>query len=351
MPATVPSGLPVCLFGTRRENFSRRSFLIIILEEFPLAYRLNLYNVALSLHTWRIPTGEIAKVPCLKPQFVDLHTHSSASDGTDDPAALVARAASEGLCAVALTDHDTVSGLPAATAAGEKLGIIVVRGCELAVSTPYGEAHILGLWLPEKPGRLAEALRGIREAREARNREMVDRFRRAGYGLSYPELLAEAAGESVGRPHMASLLVKKGVCANTREAFARFLGDGKPMHVPRALPSPEEGLALLLREGATTVLAHPMLLRAPLSGLDALVGNMAAMGLDALEAHHSEHDAAAARQAARLAERHGLAVSGGSDYHGDLRANICLGRVHGNRRVPRAVYDGLLARRAAKGLP
>lgn len=276
-------------------------------------------------------------------QFVDLHTHSSASDGTDAPANLVARAASEGLYAVALTDHDTVSGFPEAVAAGKRHGVVVVRGCELAVASPFGEVHILGLWLPEKPERLEAALRDIREAREDRNREMTERFRRAGYDVSYPEVLAEAAGESVGRPHMARLLVKKKICPDINAAFATFLGDGKPMHVPRVLLSPEEGLSLLQQENAVTVMAHPMLLEASLSDLDTLVGRLAALGLDALEVFHSEHDAAAVRRASKLAERHGLAVSGGSDYHGGVRSNVTLGHAWGGRRIPRALHDGLAA--------
>ena len=285
------------------------------------------------------------------PGFIDLHTHTSASDGTDSPEELVALAASAGLDAVAVTDHDTVSGLHEAVTAGKRHGIAVVRGCELAVASPYGEVHILGLWLPEDPARLASALEGIRAARDDRNREMVEMFRRAGFAVTYPELLAVAAGESVGRPHMARLLVQKGVCASTREAFAKYLGDGKGMYVPRVLPSPKEGLALLLAEGATTVLAHPMLIKAPLPELEILVGKLAAMGLDAVEAYYSEHDATATRRAKKLAERFGLGLSGGSDYHGAVRPDVTLGTVWNGNRIPVDVLDALLERRARQGLP
>lgn len=283
--------------------------------------------------------------------YIDLHTHSSASDGTDSPGDLVALAAGEGLGAVALTDHDTVSGLAEACAAGKRLGVEVVRGCELAVSSPHGEVHILGLWLPEHPAALAAALASIRDARDARNREMVDNFRRAGFDVTYAELLAVAAGESVGRPHMARLLVQKGVCASTREAFAKFLGDDKAMYVPRALPAPEEGMALLRAEKATTILAHPMLLRATLPELDALVGTLAAMGLDGVEAYYPEHDAANTRRAKKLAERHNLALGGGSDYHGAVRPEVKLGRVWNNGRVPGHILEDLLERRARQGQP
>ena len=280
---------------------------------------------------------------------IDLHTHSFASDGTDSPADLVALADAQSLAAVALTDHDTVSGLAEAAAAGKALGMNVVRGCELAVSSPYGEVHILGLWLPENPSGLAAALEGIRAERAARNREMVETFRRVGFDVSYTELLDIAAGESVGRPHMARLLVQKGICPSTREAFARFLGDGKAMYVPRVLLTPAEVLALLQAEGATTVLAHPMLIKAPYPELEAMVKSLAAMGLDAVETYYSEHDAAATRRAKRLADRFSLAVSGGSDYHGAVRPEVKLGRVWNNGRVPLGVLEGLLERRVRQG--
>lgn len=284
-------------------------------------------------------------------RHIDLHTHTAASDGADSPADLVALAASENLAAVAVTDHDTVSGLAEATEAGRALGVSVVRGCELAVASPFGEVHILGLWLPEHPTHLASALETIRAARDDRNREMVEKFRRVGYAVSYPELAAVAAGESVGRPHMARLLVDKGICASTREAFAKFLGDDKGMYVPRVLPSPEEGIALLKEEGATTVIAHPMLLRASLPELEALVGRLAGLGLDAVEAYYSEHDAAATRRALKLAARFDLGVSGGSDYHGSVRPDVKLGRVWNAGRIGGEVLDALLERRVRQGLP
>lgn len=282
--------------------------------------------------------------------YIDLHTHSSASDGTDAPAELVARASELSLAVLALTDHETLSGLDKAVAAGEKHGVAVIRGCELSSFSPYGEVHIVGLWLPGEAVGLEAALARFRSARDARNREMVERFRRAGFGVSYEELLAEAAGESVGRPHMARLLVRKGICPSTREAFAKFLGDGKSMHVPRPLPAPEEALALLRGEGATAVLAHPMLLDAPPAELEMLVKRLAGSGLDAIEVFHSKHDAADVCRAGALARRHGLAVSGGSDYHGSARPEASLGRIAtGDGRIPPGVLENLLACRMRQG--
>lgn len=273
---------------------------------------------------------------------VDLHTHSDASDGTDSPAVLVRKAARAGLAAVALTDHDTVSGLDEACREGERIGMIVVRGCELAVSSPYGEVHLLGLWLPENMPRLVPFLERLRQARDARNHEMVEAFRRAGFDVTCPELLATARGESVGRPHMARLLVAKGICPSVREAFNRFLADGRAMYVPRVLPPPEEGLAVLREEGAVTVFAHPMLLKIPRGGMEKLVGSLAANGLDAIETLHSEHDANAVRYAQSLARRYKLAESGGSDYHGRVQPDVALGAGKGDLHVPFSLYENLL---------
>ena len=282
---------------------------------------------------------------------VDLHTHTSASDGTDTPEELVRKVAELGLVAVAVTDHDTISGLDEACVAGKRYGVAVVRGCELAVGSRFGELHILGLWLSPKPSAVTEALAGIREGRDARNREMVDRFRAAGYDVCYEELLAMAKGESVARPHMARLLVTKGICVSVSEAFSRFLGTNKPMAVPRVLPSPEEVFTLLRSAGATTVFAHPMLVRAPYDWLRATTSEFVDMGLDAVEAYHPDHDAKAVRKAEKLARYHGLALSGGSDYHGDARPETLLGRGSGGSALSYSLLEGLLACRKRKNQP
>ncbi len=284
-------------------------------------------------------------------RLVDLHTHSNASDGTDSPSGLVAKAAAAGLAAVALTDHDTVSGLDEAVEAGRRHPLEAIRGCEIAVATPHGEAHILGLWLPPDLPVLAPALEKLRRSREGRNRLVVEKLAASGLPVTYEEVKALSGGESVGRLHIARLLVQKGVAKSTQEAFATLLGDGKPMHVPRALPTPAQGLSWLRAEGATTVFAHPMLLGAPPEWLEDFTADLARQGLDALEAYHSDHTPEAVRRCVDLAARHALALSGGSDYHGEARNGVTLGRGRGGLRLPASIMDKLKALRRKKNLP
>ncbi|MDL2272424.1 PHP domain-containing protein [Desulfovibrio sp. OttesenSCG-928-I05] len=276
---------------------------------------------------------------------VDLHTHSCASDGTDSPGELVRLAAATGLAAVALTDHDTLGGLDEATEAGKHYGVELIRGCEVASDSPYGEVHIVGLWIPEKAPALEAALREIRDGRASRNERMVQKLQEHGIGISMDDVQREAGGETIARPHIARALVAGGYVKNVQTAFATLIGEGCPMYVGREIPTPSRALAMLRDEGAVTVLAHPMLIKAPPEWLDGLVRNLAAEGLNALEAWHSEHDTAATRTVVTLADRHGLALSGGSDYHGWVKPTIKIGTGKGSLRIPYSVMERLHALR------
>ncbi len=278
-------------------------------------------------------------------RLVDLHAHTFASDGTDSPAELVAKAKAAGLAGIAVTDHDTISGLAAARAAGDAQGLEVVPGVELAVSSPYGEIHLLGLWLPCATPHLAPALEAVRAAREARNRLMLEKLRKNGINVGYDEILAFAGGESVGRLHIARLLTAKGYCRSPQEAFASLLGEKGRMHVPRALPTPEEGMRMLKADGAVTVFAHPMLVKAPRDWLKKTAEELRDMGLDGIEAYHPEHNPSGERFCEQLARRCGLALSGGSDYHGEAKPDVKLGTGRGNLRVPYALLQGLRERK------
>ncbi|MBO4300002.1 MAG: PHP domain-containing protein [Desulfovibrio sp.] len=284
-------------------------------------------------------------------KYVDLHTHSTASDGTDTPAALVTAASAAGLAAIALTDHDTLAGLEEAQAAGRELGVDVVRGCEISCGTEYGELHMLGLWLPEKPTSLEEKLTWLRQQRRERNVGIVAKLRALGLDVSMDEVLAQAKGESVGRPHIAAVLMAKGYVRTKDEAFREYLGDGGKAWLPKTVLTPEESVRLLSGLGATVSLAHPMLRKTPAAWLDAMVAHLKDCGLDAIEAYHSEHSESQTRDCLELARRYGLAVSGGSDYHGSNKPSIKIGRGYGSLRVSVQLYEELRRLRTAAGLP
>lgn len=283
--------------------------------------------------------------------FIDLHTHSQASDGTDSPAQLVRNAAAAGLAAVALTDHDTLSGLDEAATAASASGIEFIRGCELSTRTEHGEMHILGLWLPPEAEALERRLADVRHKRDQRNARILDRLADLGIRISMDELLHEARGESVGRPHIAALLVKKNVVPDMQAAFRDYLGSGGRAYLPKEVLDPEEAVRLMARLGATVCLAHPCLQPLPRDWLEAFILRLRDCGLSAIEAYHSEHSDADTRACIDLACRLDLGLSGGSDYHGANKARLRLGSGYGGLRVPLAVLEDLKARRRARGLP
>lgn len=284
-------------------------------------------------------------------KLVDLHTHTTASDGTDTPEELVRHAREADLAAVAVTDHDTVSGLDEAVRTGRELGVEVIRGCELSTASEKGEIHILGLWLPADIGPLGEKLAYLRRMRGERNARIVDRLHELGVDISMEEIRAEARGDAVGRPHIAAVLVRRGFCPDARAAFADYLGRTGRAYVPRTLLEPGETVRMLHDLGATVVWAHPMLTRADMAWREEFMAGLKEHGLDAVEAHHSDHSEADARECAAMAARHGLAVSGGSDYHGGNKPKIRLGVGHGRLRVPYSILEDLKALRAGRGLP
>lgn len=286
--------------------------------------------------------------------FVDLHTHTTASDGSDSPSEVVVKAARQGLAALAVTDHDTLSGLAEAEDEARLRGVELVRGCEISTRFAYGEVHILGLWLPRDDASLLplrQALTEVRRLRAARNHHIAERLAALGLPVTYEAAQELAGGEVMGRPHFAALLCRLGVTATSQEAFARFLGSRGAAYVPRELPEPREVVALLAACGATVSLAHPRLVHCPPEILEQLVAGLVPAGLSAVEAYHSEHSAQDERWCVGLAQRHGLLLTGGSDYHGRSKPGVSLGRGKGGLRVTVGVLDRLKAARRERGLP
>ncbi len=283
--------------------------------------------------------------------FIDLHTHSIASDGTDSPVELVRKAAAAGLAAVALTDHDSLSGLDAAEEEAARRGLRFVRGIELAVKDDDGELHLLGLWMPRPSERMSTALAAIQKNRRERNHAMLAMLSRMGMPLDMRDVQSFSRGEAVGRPHIALALREKGYVQSRQDAF-RYIGFRGKAFVPRTLLSPEEGISLLHEEGAIVSLAHPCL--SPWmtkERLERILAMFRAYGLRALEAYHSTHSPAHTRMCVELARKHKLLLTGGSDYHGRNKENIRLGSgFGGNVRVPLSVLEHLEAYRRERGL-
>jgi predicted metal-dependent phosphoesterase TrpH len=288
-------------------------------------------------------------------RLIDLHSHSTASDGSDSPAELVRKAEALGLGALALTDHDTLSGLNEAQEAARGKKLEFIRGCELSARwDDNGEIHILGLWIPAAHSalrRFEEILQSLRERREQRNRIIVEHLNALGCSLDYEEVLTEAGGESVGRPHIARVLLRKGYVGSMREAFIRWLGKGGGAYAPKEVLRPEDAIRLLVSVGATAALAHPKLTCASNERLERIVPPLKAFGLSALEAYHGEHSGEDTRFCVETAAAHGLALCGGSDYHGKLKPAIALGKGKGNLRVPARVLEELKEQRRERGLP
>jgi predicted metal-dependent phosphoesterase TrpH len=282
--------------------------------------------------------------------LIDLHTHTTASDGSLTPAELVAMAAQAGLKALAVTDHDTVDGLAEALEAGRRAGLEVVPGVEISVQGgPTGSMHMLGLLVDHGHPGLVEGLKRLQRARAERNPKIVQKFNALGIPLTMEEVAAHAGGELVGRPHFAQALLKRGIVRDRGEAFARYLGAGAPAYVAKYRFSPAEGMAMIRAAGGVPVLAHPGMLKLATGDLEKLVRELMRDGLEGIEALYSEHDQALRNWLTSLAARLGLVISGGTDFHGLAKPDIRLGLGRGDLRVPPGVLAGLKQRRERLG--
>ncbi len=274
---------------------------------------------------------------------LDLHTHSTASDGSLTPAALAAQATALGLAAVALTDHDTIDGVPEFLAASRQLGLQAIPGVELSASWYGGSLHILGLFVNPDHPELAALLADVREHRQRRNLHVVDRLARMGIAITLAEVEQEANGGVVGRPHLAAVLVRKRVCASIKEAFEKWLGTNCPGYVRRYLPPPEDIIAVIHAAGGLAIMAHPFgnPRRQPPSKIRKTLKALVDFGLDGLEAYYSDHSEEQTRDSLALAAEFNLLITGGSDFHGDALPDLQLGRGRGNLRVPAALLEPL----------
>ncbi len=256
---------------------------------------------------------------------IDLHTHSLVSDGTDTPAALIEHAANAGLDAVALTDHDTFDGLPEAIAAGRTLGVEVLGGLEFSTRFAGRSVHLLGYGPDTQDVPLNAELARVREGRDGRVPAMVERLTQAGLPLTLAEVLAQAGGASVGRPHIADALIARGYVADRDQAFQEWLHDGGPAFVDRYATPIVEAIRLVGAAGGVAVIAHPWSRGAASVLTEPVLAELAAAGLAGLEVDHPDHDADQRAELRAIAARLGLLVTGSSDHHGTGKTRNPLG--------------------------
>lgn len=270
--------------------------------------------------------------------FVDLHAHSTASDGALPPAAAMAAAHAAGLRAVALTDHDTLAGIAEAQAAADSLGLELVPGVELSVHQGADEVHLLGLHIRDVDA-LQQDLEVFRGHRRRRAEDIVGRLNAAGVAVTLEAVLAAADGGAIGRPHVARAMIAGGFVRDAREAFDRWLAFGRPAYVDKERLDVADGIAMVHRAGGIAVIAHP-----GSGGRREMIETLAAAGLDGIEVRHPSHSKDDEQRLHALATHFGLVVSGGSDWHGAQQG----GRVLGAMQVPYAWLEAqrtLVARR------
>ena len=279
---------------------------------------------------------------------VDLHLHTTASDGSCSPWEVVQLAREAGLLAISITDHDTVDGFLDILSVGVPSDLKMMPGIEISSipPSPYhskGSFHILGYGIdPESPA-LVEALDGLRLAREARNPKIIARLNALGVGISLDEVDAMAGGRVVGRPHMAAVMIQKKCVASVHEAFDRYLAKGAAAYVEKSRIDFKNAVSLIRAAGGLPVLAHPITVGLSPHELEGFLADLAGQGLAGVEAYYSTHPPELTRHLLHCADSLGLLVTGGSDFHGKYKAGIHLGVGQGDLHVPFDCYAKLTA--------
>jgi predicted metal-dependent phosphoesterase TrpH len=281
--------------------------------------------------------------------MIDLHTHSTFSDGSLTPEQLVERAKNLGVTALALTDHDSTSGIPRFMTACRAAQLTGIPGVEISVEVQHGTLHMLGYFVEAGDPGLEAMLVKIRGGRELRNREILDKLNKLGLALTWEEVAAFAGEDVVGRPHFAQAMIARGYVTDKDKAFERYLSKGKPAYTDRFRLFPAESMQAIAKAGGLPVLSHPFTLELSKQALRAQVKELKALGLVGIEVYYSEHDQEQVREYLALAKEFDLVATGGSDFHGDQNPAVELGSGFGTLVVPEACLDQLRQRRAKGG--
>jgi predicted metal-dependent phosphoesterase TrpH len=278
--------------------------------------------------------------------YVDLHLHTTASDGVLSPAEIVRYAKAKGLQAIAITDHDTIEGCEEGLTEGERIGFEVIPGIEISAEHSPGSMHILGFFLDIHHPLLNERLEYLQKARAERNPKIVAKLNQLGIELTYEEVLKASGGGQVGRPHFANALLEKKYVRSFQEAFERFLKKGAPAYVDKFRFTSKEALHFIQEARGVAVLAHPNTLGLNgYSELEKLILQLIEEGLKGIEVYYPEHSSSEVAQYKTLAERYGLLPTGGTDYHGMENNGLDIGTGRGDMKLPYSIVQNLKALR------
>lgn len=274
-------------------------------------------------------------------RYVDLHTHSTRSDGTLTPTELVHYAVEKGLSAIALTDHDTIDGIDEALDAAKELPIEVIPGIEYSTEYRNRDVHIVGLFIDHKSPAFQSYLAKFMQSRTDRNHKLCANLQGAGINITYEALLSRFPDSVITRAHYAAYLLESGYVKSRKEAFDRYLGDHTPYFVHREKITPEEVITVTRQAGGVPVLAHPTLYKLGKEQLDLLVSTLKEQGLMGIECLYSTYTPQEERHMNALAQAYDLLPSGGSDFHGDAKPGLDLGIGYGKLQIPESILDTL----------
>ena len=277
--------------------------------------------------------------------MIDLHMHSSSSDGSVTPTELVREAKEIGLNSIALTDHDTIDGIPEFMDAGKKHNIATVPGVEISIDTQLpnnGHLHMLGLFIDPHSEELKKTLDYLRQQRNLRAQKIIDKLNELNIAVTMDELLAEAGEGSIGRPHVAKILLRKGVVTSMQEAFDLYLAKGKPAYMDKVKLGEREAIAMIKNAGGLAILAHPHLMKYDTfnEAMEKIL-SLKPVGLDGFEVYYSGMPEGYCRSLLKLAQEQGFLISGGSDYHGANKEDVKMGCGKGDLHISDGVYHQL----------
>lgn len=280
-------------------------------------------------------------------QYIDLHVHSSASDGSFSPEEVVKLANDAGLRYFALTDHDTVDGVECALTAAKSYNTLdVIPGIELSCYYKEREIHIVGLYVNHQDKTFLNELKKLKQAREERNQQMVQNFVNSGIPITIEELKHGNPNSVITRAHFARILIEKGICKDKTEAFDKYLGIGCPFYLPKPKVTPGHVINLIRMSGGVAILAHPYSYKLSKTGVETLLDNLIPLGLSGMECYYSTYDLGQTQELRSIALSKNLIVSGGSDFHGIIKPDISIGTGRGNLRISEKLLDAIKERKS-----